>query len=225
MDNATVSLTLARALLDDPEQDWATDDYLRPFLNLAYRALAMQLGAYRIPFDDRVVIVPSVPAGTTDLGAFIQPGGPLAAMWQPVDLFERASGGDDTQWRPMSRVSDLPPSGPQAYYEFWEYREGNICFPPSNQVLDLRVRFEEIFPALAAPGDPIRIIGGAQALAYSAASLASRSRGNRDLAVDLDALAQRECQTMALRLVQESQNVTRRQRPFRADWSHGVVPV
>jgi hypothetical protein len=43
--------------------------------------------------------------------------------------------------------------------------------------------------------------------------------------VDLDALAQREFQTMALRLVQESQNVTRRQRPFRADWSHGVVPV
>lgn len=225
MDNASVSLGLARALLDDPEQDWATDNYLRPFLNLAYRALAMQLGAYCIPFEDRVVVLPGMAAGTTDLGAFVQPGGPLAAMWQPVDLFERASGEDDTQWRPMCRVSDLPPSGPQAYLEFWEYREGNIYFPPSNQVVDLRVRFEEIFPALAAPGDPIRITGGAQALAYSAASLAARSRGNRELAVDLDALAQRETQALALRLVQESQRVTRRPRPFRADWSHGAAPV
>lgn len=225
MDNALVSLGLARALLDDPEQDWATDNYLRPFLNLAYRALAMQLGTYCIPFEDRIAVLPGIAEGTTDLSAFLAPGGPLAAMWQPVDLFERASGEDDTQWRPMRRVADLPPCGPQAYLEFWEYREGNIYFPASNQAIDLRIRFEEIFPALVAPGDPIRITGGAHALAYGAASLAARSRGNRDLAVDLDALAQRENQALALRLVQESQRVTRRPKPFRTDWSHGIVPV
>jgi hypothetical protein len=215
MDNASMVFDGARALLDDPDREWATDDYLRPFVNLSYRGLASELAAYRLSFDERVAVLPNLPPGTQDLAAFTAPGGALAALWQPIELRERPIGGDDSDWTTMRRVDRLPAGDPQAMFELWEYREGDIYFPPATQALDLMVRFEEIFPAVASGSEPLRIIGSATALAYSAAALAARSRGGAELAADLSQEAARQTQLLILRLINESQSVRLRQRRFR----------
>lgn len=214
MDTASSVLDSTRALLDDPERDWATDDYLRPFLNIAYRDLASELGAYGISFDQRVVVIPNVAANTTDLGAYIVAGGPLATMWQPIDLYERPAGGDDSQWVSMRRVAEMLPALPKPNFGTWEFREGNIYLPPSNQTNDLLVRFEEMFPNIADVSEPLRITGAANILACATASLAARSRGGRELAADLSIEARRQTTSLLLRLNKEAQKIRTRQRRY-----------
>jgi len=215
MDTAAVVFDLARVLLDDPERDWATDEYLRPFLNLGWRGLANELGACRMGFDERVVVLPRLAAGTESLSAFLLPDQPLATMWQPIEIWERPSGGDDTQWRRMQRVAVLPPDfTPQPFLGIWEYREGDIWFPPSNQTTDVQVRFEEIFPAISDATQPLRIAGAGNILSYSVAALVARSRGNRAMAADYAAEATRQTGLLMLRLGKEMQNVRVRQRGY-----------
>ncbi len=215
MDTAAVVFDFARALLDDPERNWANDEYLRTFLNLAWRSLANELGACRMGFDERVVVLPNVSAGTQDLSAWLLPGQPLAMMWQPVEIWERPAGGNATQWRPMRRVGALDPEVPaQPFPDIWEYREGNIWFPPVTQAIDLQVRYEEIFPALADATQPLHIVGTGHILGYSVAALVARSRGSRSMAADYAEEAQRHTGLLMLRLGKEMQNLRVRQRAY-----------
>lgn len=215
MDTAAIVFDFARSLLDDPERSWATDEYLRTFLNLAWRGLANEMGACRMGLDERVVILPNVSAGTQDLSAWLLPGQPLASMWQPVTLWERPAGGNDAQWRPMQRVGALDPEmTAQPYLGIWEYREGNVWFPAATQAVDLQVRFEEIFPALADATQPLRIVGTGHILGYSVAALTARSRGNRTMAADYAAEAQRHTGLLMLRLGKEMQNLRVRPRAY-----------
>lgn len=215
MDTAAIVFDFARSLLDDPERSWATDEYLRSFLNLAWRGLANELGACRMGFDERIVVLPNLGAGTQDLSAYLLPGQPLATLWQPIEVWERPAGGNDTQWHPMQRVAAIVPDlPPQPCFGVWEYREGNLWFPPSSQPIDLQIRFEEIFPALADATQPLRIAGAGHILGYSVAALAARSRGQRNMAADYAEEAQRHTGLLMLRLGKEMQNLHVRPRPY-----------
>ncbi len=213
MDTVTNVYDLSRALLDDPERDWAHDDYLRPFLWMARRELAMELGSYGLEFYQKVVVLTALPVGTADLGSAIN-GGALSGLWQPILLEERFSGQDDTAWQQMSRVDALPALPCLGYLQQYEFREGNIYFPATVQSTDLRIRFEELGPALGAEGQALEVTGTAQLLAYGTAALVARSRGNRALALDLAAQAISQRQVLIARAVRQLQSVRRRPRSF-----------
>lgn len=206
-----------RSLLDDPQADWATDAYLQPHLNLAYRNLEMELGAYGMAADQNVAVIPNLPPGTTDLSSYAAPGGPLAAMWQPLTLYERPAGASDNDWQLLRPSDNLPPLPPRPFCQIWEFRLGAIHLPPASQALDLQVRFEELFPALTDPDQPLRLTGGTHLLAYSTAALVARARGAQDLAMAYAAEAERQRQLLLMRLNRELQGITCRQRPYRSN--------
>ncbi len=206
-----------RSLLDDPQADWATDAYLQPHLNLAYRNLEMELGAYGLAADQAEVVIPNLPPGTTDLTGYAEPGGPLAAMWQPLTIYERPAGASDQDWQLLRPADIIPPLPPRPFCDIWEFRLGAIHLPPASQALDLRIRFEELFPALTDPDQPLRLAGGNHLLAYSSAALVARARGAQDLALSYAAEAERQRQLMLMRLNRERQAITLRQRPYRSN--------
>ncbi len=210
---------LIRSLLDDPLADWTHNDYLEPFFNLACRNLQMELGAYGLVEDVSEIILPNLPAGTTSLASFTNPGQPLATMWQPLELFERPVGADDTAWQILRQVSTIPSLPPQPAFGFWEYRAGEIVLPPNAQPLDLRVRFESLLPIVSEPYQPLRLVGSSHILAYAAAALVARSRGNENLALSHAAEAQRQCQLLLLHLNRNRQMLSIRPRPFRENYA------
>lgn len=214
MDTLGVVFDLARTLLDDRESDWATDDYLRPFVSLAARMLSAELAAYRFSFAETEAVLANLPVGTNNLGAFLASDGPLANLLQPLALWERPTGGDDSQWTRLARVEQLTPQPPAASFHFWEFREGNIYLSPTSIPIDLRIRFEETLNALGDSAQRLRIPGSASILAYHAAALVARSRGARDLALDLSSLAQRHLDDWRLREGKELQNIRYRQQRF-----------
>ncbi len=86
------------ALLDDGEQTYCTDDWVLGFAQNEYEVLFNKLRLCGTEFDDVVIELPNVAAGTPDLSAFMASGQPLATLVQPRMI----------EWKPAG----LPASNP-----------------------------------------------------------------------------------------------------------------
>lgn len=214
---AKLIFTFIRSLLDDSQNDWTPDSYLAPFFNLACRNLQMEVAAFGLVENVAEVILPAVPAGTTSLAAYAEMNQPLSSMWQPLDLYERPAGAGDSAWRLLRRVEVVPPLPPQPFFDFWEYRGGDVVLPPASQPLDLMVRYEALLPYVTETSEPLHLLGGSHILAYSSAALIARSRGAEQLALTLAAESQRQCQLLLLHLNRSRQQISLRQRPYRGN--------
>src|SRR5450432_3928408 len=91
-------------LLEDQQQDWASTDYVIQYLAIHNEDVESFLENLDLSFDTDVIVLPAVPAGTTDLSAYQQDGRELDMMMLPVALEWRLVGQDDTQWNPVRRL-------------------------------------------------------------------------------------------------------------------------
>ena len=196
MPPTTVPLLVKRVQLElrDLGATWADPDFICQVLSVKNDDLEQELQSLDLNFDEQVVIIPAIPANTTDLSAYVGPGCPLEFMVSPILLEWRLNGEDQEEWEvvpnvqkvvdtdtgtgiPVSPSTTPVVSSDTVEIESWEWRNGIIYISPSQSVVDLRVRFQALPRDITAdaPYSPIR--GVVNILVYFVCWSIALSRG------------------------------------------------
>ncbi|MGH9475441.1 MAG: hypothetical protein ACRD1C_03810 [Terriglobales bacterium] len=216
MEPASTAIGRAQALLDPTGQGLFTPALLMPYLNIAYSSLRDEgVAAREVTAAEMVVILPDVAAYTKDLGGYIAPGKALANLAAPLTLRERQAGTDDNNWFEIERTAELPSRTLDDLNRSYEWRGGNIYFVGATENLDLEVRYEQLWPALANPNSSLGAIGVATILGYWTAGLMATAMREQALGQQYIAEARHLLYRWIQRQIMDSQSATRRQRPFR----------
>lgn len=216
MDAAQTAIARAQALLDPTGQNLFSQQRLMPYLNMAYAALRDEgVSARELTAAETVVVIPTLPAATTSLAAYVAPGGMLQNLAAPLTLRERPAGTDDNHWTEIERVIELPARDPDDLLRCYEWRGGNIYFLGATQPLDLEVRYEQIWPAIGSPQDSLAAVGIATILGYWTAGLMAIAMREQQLGALYIAEARHLLFRWVQRQIMDAQGETRRPRPFR----------
>lgn len=216
MQPASTAIARAQALLDPTGGDMFPAARLMPYLNIAYSALRDEgVAAREVTAAEAVIVIPNFPAYAKDLGAYIAPGGVLANLAAPLTIRERQAGTDANNWFEMERTPELPARLADDLNRSYEWRGGNIYFIGATQALDLEVRFEQLWPALASGSQALGAIGIATILGYWTAGLMATAMREQALGQQYIAEARHLLYRWVQRQIMDAQAETRRQRPFR----------
>lgn len=163
-------ISRVQTLVADLGQDWADPDLICKHLVIANDDLEPELQMYNLDFDTQVVILPSIPANTTTLGALQEDGQPLSGLILPKTVEWRLAGQSEEQWQPVNYVqkvvdtdtgTGLPGAAVASNYsdvESWEWRNGTLFLSPCSQSVDLRIRYQSLPVEVNAdsPNQPVR---------------------------------------------------------------------
>ncbi len=171
-----------RSLLDDVQGSYLDDAFLDPLIQQEYEAAASELAGTLSPFDEMVVEVPGVTAGTSDLSAYQAAGKPLETLVNPERIDWKVAGQPSWFYRKLRGPMDmLPDTRPDQCPIGWEWRAEIIYITPATADVDLRVRGEFGVPILRSDDDQLTLhkrIG--YAIGYRVAALAAAVRGNSE---------------------------------------------
>lgn len=216
MQAAQTAIARAQALLDPTGQGLFTAARLMPYLNIAYSALRDEGVASReVTAAEAVVVIPGFAANTISLAAYVAPGGVLQNLASPLTIWERQAGTDDNNWFELERVAELPARTPDDLLRSYEWRGGNVFFLGANQALDLKVRYEQIWPAIGSGTDALAAVGIATILGYWTAGLMATAMREQQMGALYIAEARHLLFRWIQRQIMDSQGETRRPRPFR----------
>ena len=215
-------LGLVRALMNDPNAVIWNDAALFPFLNAAYRSLQEELAINGVTVMTTYADV-DLPLVTLD-GTTTAPNPARIAddtdpqlptdLVVPYRLEERAAGSDDI-FVPMEKITGVMPNfDPMAYLRIWKWEADQILLIGATQAVTVRIEYERALPSLSQESDPIEIPYANRSLAYEVAALAARSRGARDLALDMEQAADRTRQRIIERYTRAEQYKARRKKPY-----------
>lgn len=179
-----------RSLVDDQEQNFATDDYLRTFLQMAQDDL--QMVCMRDPNIGQIkaaVTLPNVPAGTQSLAQELLPpvngkGGHLSLLSDPIEIREKMAGDQEINYcRMIPRGVPVQISTQNSRNLYYTFTGNDLILPGANQNLDLWV-WGSFKPAPIKDKNSPLITDTETILKYSTAKLVARSRGMSDVAKD-----------------------------------------
>lgn len=215
-------LDLARSMMNDPNGVLWTDAVLFPLLNAGYRSLQ----------EDLAINGVSVMQTTADIdlpltalnGVALAPNPPRIAddtdpqlptdLVVPYTLEEQATGTDDL-FTPMERITGaLPNFQPMDYLRIWKWQTDEIQLVGATRAITVRIQYERALGALSAESDPVEIPYATRSIAYEVAAFAARSRGARDLAMDMEQAASMTRQRIIERYTRAQQYKVRRKRPY-----------
>lgn len=216
MESAVTAVSYAQALLDPTGQGLFPTAKLIPYLNLAYQQLRIEgVSQRQITFSENLTVIPAFPVGVTDLGKYIAPGGSLAALIAPVSIFEKPAGTSDANYMPVKMVTELPNRDAENFLSQFEWRGGNIFFVGALQALDLKIRYDQIWPAIKDPSDPLGATDVAVILGYWTAGLMAAAMREQQLSVGYVAEAKHVLYRWMQGQIMDMQNQSIRPRPFR----------
>jgi hypothetical protein len=170
-----------RDLVEDSAAEFATDDYLQNKVAMAYDDLYNKLRMSGAQFDESVIELVNVPAGTSDLGAYFASGKELELLLNPAhNGFDwKLTGTDLTNYQPVALVEKIPDVLPGQIITSYEWRKGNLYFTPVTAAVDIRIRGEFLFSALKEDANPIQAgINVGNVLTYWVSALIGIVRGN-----------------------------------------------
>jgi hypothetical protein len=223
MEAAQTAIARAQALLDPSGQGLFSVERLMPYLNIAYSGLRDEgMTQGEITIAEAVVVIPGVAAGVKDLGAFVAPGGVLASLAAPLGIREKVAGTDDSNYFEVTRVGELPSRVADDFLRQFEWRGGNVYFIGATQVLDLEVRFEQIWPAIKDPNNALGAVGIANILGFWTAGLMATAMREATLGAQYIAEARHQLFRWVQRQTMDSQMIRRRPRPFHGPNSTNV---
>lgn len=215
-------LELARALMNDPNGVIWPDAALFPFLNAAYRGLQEDLAINGVTVMQAYadLDLPLVTlAGTTlapnppQISDQTEPQLPTDCI-VPYTLEEQATGSGDL-FVPMEKITGpFPNFDPMPYLRIWKWETDQIELVGATQAVTVRIHYERALGKLAAESDPLQIPHCSKSLAFQVCALAARSRGARDLAVDMEQAADRTQQRLIARYTRAEQYKGRRKKPY-----------
>jgi hypothetical protein len=220
--SAGAVLSLARALMNDPNGVIWSDAALFPFLNAGYRDLQEVLAINGVSVMTTHVDI-DLPLVTLN-GTTLAPNPARIAddtnpqlptdMVVPYTLQEQATGSDDL-FVPMEKiVGPLPNLDPMPYLRMWKWEADEIELIGATQAITVRIRYERALATLSQESDPIEIPYANKALAYEVAALAARSRGARELALDMEQASSVMRQRIIERYTRAEQFKARRKKPY-----------
>jgi hypothetical protein len=213
----------ARVMVDDPEGDAATDQYLVPLLQLTIDDMTTDiLRNPNIGVLKAVVVLPGFPAGVTSFAAAGyfgagtgQPGnGELAMLDSIITMREKAAGSADINYMPMTEMTDLPIVVQESFNQVYVHLQGSdILVPGATQANDVRIFGTFDQPTIQNQDTPIR--PGTQAsLKFGLAAAYCMARGNPKLAEGWDKKYQRAKNDLLNAIIMEQQQVPQRPKGF-----------
>jgi hypothetical protein len=142
--------------LDDPDGTYFTPDYITGFLRQVYKKLANKLRLTDSDFDERIVELPNIQAGTPDLSAFQKTGQPLEELLTPRGIEWKLPGQDSRFYRladgPLDKVRDVPDPGfPRL--DSWAFITQIVRLSKMSVNLDLRLTGDFLPDPMVAPDD------------------------------------------------------------------------
>lgn len=138
----------------------------------------------------------------------------------PMMIWERAVGQDETYWRPMIRVPELPNRTMTDYFQEWDYYYDAIHFVGCTRDMELRLEGMGRPAFLESVGDTLILPDAHRALSYLAASKYVRATARKAhpndiaLAQSLAADAESAILDLAQVEVQQEQSMPTRRIPF-----------
>lgn len=209
-----------RALLDDPEAGFASDDYLVPFLQSAQDDLVVtvlnhaNLGKMKL-----AVTLSSVPAGTQSLAAYFGTGQPLETLEQIIVLREKIAGYAEYLYSYMRPVI-VPPYQPVGSNLNGVYTatSSDILLPGAVGATDIQV-YGSFRPQTVQSGATPLVPGTESVLKYGVLEAVCKTRGARTSAIDYkhDKIIQQDSLFNNWMMMQQVINV--RCMPFRPQQS------
>jgi hypothetical protein len=231
MDVNTINATV-RALVEDPNGDYADDPYLQPLLTLCYTEISNRLRLCNPDFDEYTVELPNVPAGTPDLSAFQATGQPLAFLIEPIRIEWKLPGQDPTYYagaEKLNKIRDILIPGISAI-DCWTWTHLTIFLSRFNVNLDIRVTGEFMFPPLSTGADTALIgLNALPAMSYAIATTIAMKRGNQQWVSNYGAKADENFDTLNISMCKGRQGKTERagrmdrQRRRRGPGGNGIA--
>lgn len=210
--------TRVRALVGDPDGDFATDAYIGGFAAQVYdqqTAYLMQAGSL---FITKEVVLPGVPQGTTNLSQYQNNNNPqqgLKGLINPIMIEWKQVGQSENYYveaiesSPIPNVS--PTSPPPASVIYWEYRGFIVYVTPVAFAVDMRVRGEFQLQEPRQDNDPILNHPlMAHCMAYGIAALIGADRGNDGWVTKFTTQAENTLDVIANQLVRAGQSTSTR---------------
>lgn len=216
----------ARTLVGDPDGDWADDEYILPFINIAYTRAINYLMNTCAPFITRKVAVPAVPAGTTDWTPFQvapatgeiaagQTGAPLLGLINPLEIWWKVQFQPENNYCLAKEEKDLPFITPSNYIVgqrvYWEWIGNKINTTPLSFIADFLVKGEFLPPALKEDTDYLELDPAmAPALGFATAALIGGSRVAQSYIVTWQGEAEKSFDDISARLTRKEQGTSQR---------------
>jgi hypothetical protein len=215
-----------RTLLDDPEGDFATDDYVLPFINLVYESAVNYLANTCSPFMEEDRLVLNLPQGTTDLTAFqVEPatgalaaglaGSPLLGLRKILDIWWKQAGQPENCYCQATEVKRLPWITPQNYITgqrvFYKWQQYKLYVTPLSFNADFWVHGEYAPPPLLEDSDVVQIYPSmTTALALWTAATVGGARASQVLLATWKADAMSTLDDISADLVRGEQGTSQR---------------
>lgn len=184
----------ARTLIGDPEGDFATDDYILPFINIAYENAVNYLANTCSPFMTSSRLVLNVPQGTTDFTNFQvapatgaqaagQTGAPLLGLRKVLRIQWKQAFQPENCYCDAHECKDLPNITPQNYITgqrvYYEWQRYKLLLTPLSFNADFKVKGEYAPPPLLKNEDYVQIYPSmTSALAFMTAAMIGGERVN-----------------------------------------------
>jgi hypothetical protein len=215
-----------RTLLDDPEGDFATDDYILPFINIVYEDAVNYLANTCSPFmeEDRVIL--NLPQGTTDLTSFqVAPatgaiaaglaGSPLLGLRKILDIWWKVAGQPENCYCEAKEVKRLPFITPQNYIAgqrvYYKWQQYKLYVTPLSFNADFWVHGEYAPPPLTEDDDFVQIYPSmTSALGYWTAATIGGTRASQALLTTWQTAAMTTLDDISADLVRGEQGTDQR---------------
>lgn len=178
-------IPIVAGLLDDPDQDFATDKYLLPKFQAAQNLLvSTMLENPNIGDIKAVVQMSGVAAGTKSLRAFgsFNDGKPLSNLKDIITLEEKVAGMGEQEFAYLTRVLKLPNVVPASTNQLYSWTSEDILLLGATSDLDFRV-YGTFEPAALVSGESVLVPGTAAILQYRTAEIVAAIRGNQSLSL------------------------------------------
>lgn len=164
LQNVKDVLKRVAALLDDPSQSTFTSAYLMPFVDQEYDEMDVELERAGMQYIESIAEIP-IPAGTTDLVAFLADGKPLASMKFPKYLKWKLASQTEEYYKPCAKVEELDEvNAANVPVSQWRFAQGSIQITPSALDTVVKVYFDTISTNIYDPNQNV-IRGTAHILA------------------------------------------------------------
>lgn len=215
--------TLARALLNDVAGNVYSDQFLLPFVQMAYRRINKALGNIKSSTfikDNVQLIVPAVVTVDSSVQVSISdvtapPNQLPTDLLVPLKLWERPnlSGNDFQDMTDLTDEGGLPalPQGNQLV--FWEWRGDSLNFIGATQDTQIRIRYQAMSPDVTSAASSILLRNGQNTMALLTAAMAGLSRGS-PLSANYKEQGDDALEAMKDAVVQQMQGQVRRRKPY-----------
>jgi hypothetical protein len=133
-------------------------------------------------------------------------------------IHERPAGSTPEDYTLVERTDVLPNRSPEDRFREYEWRGGNIFVIGATQNLDLKVRYDQIWPAITGADQPMGAQDIGNILGYWTAGLMGNAMGNQDWGTALVQEARHQLYLWSAKQVKDAQAVPHHPRPFSEHW-------